>query len=120
MPEKHSQGYPHSQETLDFIRENIDKMSYREIGENIGLSSGAICQICRRHEIKKSVVAKPKRNSRKGYHVYSDDEIKWVFDHVIDYYSYPELVKAFNETFGTTITLHSFVKRRVLRMRIPL
>lgn len=115
MSEKHSQGYPHSQETLDFIRQNIDKMSYREIGEHIGLSSGAVVQVCLRHKIKKSVVAKAKRNSRDGYHVYLDDEIKWVFDHVVDYYSYPELAKAFNETFGTTVTPHSFeVKFRSL------
>ena len=108
MLEKHSQGHPHSPETLDFIRQNIDRMSYREIGEHIGTSGGAVSQICLRHGIKKSVIVKGQRKSSDIYHVYSDEEIKWVFDNVSDYYSYPQLAKAFNETFGTSIKEHTF------------
>lgn len=108
MPEKHSQGHPHSPETIEFIRQNIDKMSYREIGEHIGTSGGAVFQLCLRHGIKKSVVAKPKRQSREGYHVYSDEETKWVFDNVSEYYSFPKLAEAFNRHFELSVSEHSF------------
>ena len=97
----------HGQETLDFIRKNIDKMRYAELGEALGISAGAVCQLCLRNQIKKTIILSPRHTSHLGYHVYSEDEDQWALQNACEYHSIPQLARAFNQHFGTNITEHS-------------
>lgn len=97
----------HGQETLDFIRKNIDKMRYAELGEALGISAGAVNQLCIRNRIKKSVSLTARHHTRPGYHVYTTEEDQWALQSAGEYYSIPQLARAFNEHFGTDIKKHS-------------
>ena len=97
----------HSPETIEFIRQNIDKMRYAELGEALGISAGAVNQLCIRNGIKKSVILYARHHTREGYHVYSLEEDQWTLQNTSEYHSIPQLARAFNEHFGTVIKEHS-------------
>lgn len=114
MASKNRKDHHYTEGELDFLRRNIDSMSYAQMGKELEkmtdqrYDKSAVHHICKRYGIKKTkrVVSKQRESSEK-YHSYTQEETKYLLENFDKCKSYEELRTRFNEHFGLSIPLHS-------------
>lgn len=82
-------GKRFTQEDAEYIRENIDKMRFADIAQNLGRSTNSVIQFCLRNGIDKTVSFRRNAQNRE-----------WLIANADKYQSRKDFYAAYVEVFG--------------------
>ena len=112
-------GRYYTDDEIQYIKENIDLMSYRAIGEHLGRSANSLVKLCLRLNIAKTVRAMPDYDvsNPRTSNYYSIKEREWIISNATDASSSDELYSNFVDAFGRSPNYKAF-KTLLRRMKI--
>lgn len=126
MATKGKPDHIYTDEEIEFLKDHIDKLSYKnlakEFNERYGtdISPASLVAVLNRRGIYKTVHMKPEYVGRKGSHVYTEEEREWIRKALDIYDSYGEITKHFNDHFGASVKPQSIIDQVIKVMGLRL